>query len=192
LKETTLAFISSIGKRNDEDTHVTTNSGTNGNVKQLRQREMESSQVMMNSSFRKVVVATNPAATVFRYVPKSGSKDGEAPFSKCTTIESATKPVSKFNVTDCLIIGDKGVLPTHIASQRKVARAPLFGSVISSKGSLQEESDLQKVHTDDGFDPNEYKLMKKSGYDFNKPVSLGHVIEAKPYGFNKRQKKIRE
>jgi len=51
---------------------------------------------------------------------------------------------------------------------------------------------LFKVRTDDGFDPNVYKLMKKSSYDFNKPVSLGHVIEAKPYDINETSKKIQE
>jgi len=34
LKETMPTFISSTVKMSDEDTHVTTNSGTNGNVKQ--------------------------------------------------------------------------------------------------------------------------------------------------------------
>jgi len=51
---------------------------------------------------------------------------------------------------------------------------------------------LPKVRIDDGFDPNTYKLMKKSGYDFNKPVSLRHVMEAKLYSINKTQKKIQE
>jgi len=51
---------------------------------------------------------------------------------------------------------------------------------------------LPKVRTEDGFDLNAYKLMKKSGYDFNNPISLGHVIEAKPYGINETQKKIQE
>jgi len=58
-----------------------------------------------------------------------------------------------------------------------VARAPLFGFVVSSKGSLQKESDLPKVRIDDGFDLNAYKLMKKSGYDFNKPVSLRQALQ---------------
>jgi len=53
-------------------------------------------------------------------------------------------------------------------------------------------SDLPKVCTNDGFDPTVYKLMKKSSYDFNKPVSWGHVVEAKPYGINETQKKIQE
>ena len=51
---------------------------------------------------------------------------------------------------------------------------------------------MPKVYTDDGFDPNAYKLMKKSGYDFKKPASLGHIVKAKPYGINETQKKIQE
>jgi len=83
------------------------------------------------------------------------------------------------------------VLPTHNASKIKVARAPLFGFVVSSKGSLQEESDLLKVHTDGGFDPIAYKLIKKSDYDFDKLVSLGHVIQAKPYSNNDTKENTR-
>jgi len=44
------------------------------------------------------------------------------------------------------------------------------------------------VHTSDGFDPNVYKLIKSSSYDFNKPPLLGSVIEA--YGLNDTQKRI--
>jgi len=43
--------------------------------------------------------------------------DGEAPFSRCTIPESAPKPISKFKETKCRILEDKGVLPTHIASE---------------------------------------------------------------------------
>ena len=84
------------------------------------------------------------------------------------------------------------MLPTYNASKVRVARAPISGFTVSSKGSLQEESDLPKVRTDDGFNPNAYKLMKKSGYESDNPISLGHVIEAKPYGINETQKKIQE
>jgi len=48
------------------------------------------------------------------------------------------------------------------------------------------------VHTEDGFDPNAYKLLKKSGYAFNRRVPLGCVIKAKPYGINETQKRIQE
>ena len=113
-----------------------TNGGRNGNVKQLRQCEKESSQVTTNPSFKKVIIATNPAPVVFRYIPKSCCKDSKAPFSKCITLESTTKPISKFKETNCHILGDRGVLTTHKASQSMVPRGPLSSFVISSKGSL--------------------------------------------------------
>ena len=90
-----------------------------------------------------------------------------------------------------MLIG-KGVLPTHKASQSKVVRALLAGFVMSSKGSLQGEVDLLKMRTDNGFDPNAYKLLKKSGNDFNRPVPLRCVIKAKRYGINETQKMIQE
>jgi len=48
------------------------------------------------------------------------------------------------------------------------------------------------VRIEDGFDPNAYKLLKKSSYDFNRPVPLRCVIETKPYGINETQKRIQE
>jgi len=90
------------------------------------------------------------------------------------------------------VLKGKGVLPTHKPNQSNVVRAPLTGFIVSSKGSHQEEVNLLNVCTDDGFDPNAYKLLKKSGYNFNKPVPLGYAIEAKPYGINETQKKIQE
>jgi len=128
--------------------------------------------------FKQATVATSTAALEFRYIPKSRHKDSEAPFSECTTLESVTKPISKLKETDWHVLKGKGVLLIHKASQSKLVRAPLVSFVISSKGSPQEEVDLPKVCTEDGFDPNAYKLLKKSGYDFNMPVPLGCVIEA--------------
>jgi len=56
---------------------------------------------------------------------------------------------------------------------------PLFHS--SHKGLLEEESELPMVCASDEFNLNAYKLTKKFDYDFSKPTSLGHVVEAKPY-----------
>jgi len=78
-------------------------------------------------------------------------------------------------------------LPVYKAHCCKMTKKALPGAVTSSKGLLQEESDLPTVHTSDGFDPNTYKLIKKSRYDFIKPPSMGHVIEAKCYGPNDMQ-----
>ena len=137
--------------------------------------------------FKQATVATSTAALEFRYIPKSRHKDSEAPFSECTTLESVTKPISKLKETDWHVLKGKGVLLIHKASQSKLVKAPLVSFILSSKGSLEEEVDLPKVRTEDGFDPNSYKLMKKSGYDFNKPVPLGCVID-----INETQKRIQE
>jgi len=56
--------------------------------------------------------------------------------------------------------------------------------VASPRGLLQEEGGLLKACTNDGFDPNVYKLMKRFGYNFSKPPLLGSVIEARSYGLN--------
>jgi len=65
-----------------------------------------------------------------------------------------------------------------------MTKAPLPGVVTCSKGLLQEESDLLTVSTSYGFDLDAYKLMEESGYEFTKQLSLGHVIDPKPYGPN--------
>ena len=54
----------------------------------------------------------------------------------------------------------KGVLLAHRTSQSKVARAPLSGFIISSKGLFQEAGDLTKVPTDDGFELSAYEPEK--------------------------------
>ena len=72
----------------------------------------------------------------------------------------------------------------------KQAATPLPGFVASSRGLLQEEGGLPKARTSDGFDPNAYKLIKRSGYDFSKPSLLGSVIEVRLYGLNDTKKMI--
>jgi len=44
-----------------------------------------------------------------------------------------------------------------------MTKAPFLGVATSSKGLLQEESNLLTVHTSDGLDPDIYKLMEESG-----------------------------
>jgi len=186
LKEAMPATISSTGKRSEKDTLRMIHGGLSGNVKLPGPSEKETSEPI-SPLFKQAMVATSTVALVFRYIPKSHHKDGEAPFSECTTLKSVTKPIIKLKETDWHTLKGKGVLPSHKAGQSKVVGAPVAGFVMSSKGSLEEEVDLPKVRTEDGFDPNSYKLMKKSGYDFNKPVPLGCVID-----INETQKRIQE
>jgi len=135
LKEAMPATISFSGKGSEENTLGMIYDGPNGNIKQPRPGEKEISKAL-SSLFKQAVVATSPALPVFGYIPKSHHKDGEAPFSECTTLESVNKPINKLNETDWHVLRGKGVLPTHKASQSKVVRAPLMSFVMSSKGSL--------------------------------------------------------
>jgi len=73
---------------------------------------------------------------------------------------------------------------------RKMTKAPFPGVVAFAKGVLQEKSNLPTVYTGDGFDPDAYKSMEESGYDFSELPSLGHVIDAKPYEPNDAKKMV--
>jgi len=76
----------------------------------------------------------------------------------------------------------------HKACQNKIVAAPLSDFVASSRGLLQEEGGLPNVHTSDGFNPNAYKLMKRSGYEFSKAPLLGSIIKVRAHGLNDTQK----
>ena len=71
-----------------------------------------------------------------------------------------------------------------------MTKAPFLGVPTSFKGFLYEESNLPTVHTSDGFDSDAYKLMDESRYNFSKPPSPRHIIDAKPYGPNDTQKMV--
>jgi len=79
-----------------------------------------------------------------------------------------------------------------VLSVSKMTKAPFPSVTTSSKGLLQEESNLPTVHASDEFDPDTYKLMKESGYDFSKQPSPRHVINTKPYGPNDAQKMVQK
>jgi len=71
-----------------------------------------------------------------------------------------------------------------------LTKISLPGFVASSKGSLQEESEMSNMRINDGCDPNSHKLIKRSSHDFSQPTSLGHLIKAKPYKFDGAQRVI--
>jgi len=117
-------------------------------------------------------------------------KDCELSFSECSIPKSASKANDKHNKVDWVVLRKNDALSLHKASYSKSTKAPLPSFVTSSKGLLQEESDLPRVCTSNVFNPNACKLMEKFGYEFSEPPSLGHVIEEKPYGLNDMQKII--
>jgi len=69
-------------------------------------------------------------------------------------------------------------------------KAPFPGVGTSSNGLLHEESNLSTVYTSHEFNPDAYKLMEESGYDFSKPPCPGNIINIKPYEPNDAQKMV--
>jgi len=49
---------------------------------------------------------------------------------------------------------------------------------------------LLNAQIKEGFDPNAYNLMERADYDFQRPTTLGKVVETKPHGLIKTQKRI--
>jgi len=89
---------------------------------------------------------------------------------------STTKANVKRNEANWAMLKQNDVHPIHMSTFSKLTKATLHTFIGASKGLFQEEIDLPRVCTSDGFDLNSYKLMKRSGYDFNKPTSLRHII----------------
>ena len=71
----------------------------------------------------------------------------------------------------------------------------LKGFVKSASDSIKERSLLDKG-TNEGFDPKAYRLLEKSGYDFNNPSQLGQLfsnyVEEKSQRLNQTQSKLRQ
>ena len=91
------------------------------------------------------------------------------------------------NKASCATLGENGALQVS-----KMTKTLFPGVATSSKGLLREAGNLPVVHTSNGFDPNAYKLMEESGYDFSKSPSPGHVIDTKHYGPNDAQKMMQK
>uniref|UniRef100_A0A2N9J4N8 Uncharacterized protein n=1 Tax=Fagus sylvatica TaxID=28930 RepID=A0A2N9J4N8_FAGSY len=112
-------------------------------------------------------IASKGASPILRYVPLSKRKEGQTPFGL--------------------------VAEAKIRWPRP--NLPLKGFVRSASDSIKEGS-LPDKRTKEGFDPKAYRLLAKSGYDFNNPSQLGQLysdcVEEKSQGLNQTQSKLRQ
>ena len=86
--------MSSIGKesvQNAKETRTRPKDGGDGNFKPQQQWKDKNELTISVSSIKQMIVVANPAASVFRYIPKSPRKDGESPLSECASVKSTTK-----------------------------------------------------------------------------------------------------
>ncbi|KAL4596793.1 hypothetical protein ACB092_12G188800, partial [Castanea dentata] len=100
---------------------------------------------------------------VLHYVPVTKRKEGQSPF--LGDKESISKDLQGLN------------LPVTKIIKPKSSSQPLKGFTRPSQGPIVEHGTLSTKRTEEGFDPNAYRLMAKAGYNHEKPTGLGKDVD---------------
>jgi hypothetical protein len=101
-------------------------------------------------------------APVLRYVPITKRKVGQSPFFRDE--ESILKSLQELT----LLVAK--ITKTTLSCQ------PLQGFTRPSQAPTIEHGSLPTKRTEEGFDPNAYKLMAKAGYNHKEPNGLGDLF----------------
>ncbi|GMY33246.1 hypothetical protein FCV25MIE_28488 [Fagus crenata] len=101
-------------------------------------------------------------APVLRYVPITKRNEGQSPFfgdeeSILKSLQELTLLVAK-------------ITKTILSCQ------PLQGFTRPSQAPTIEHGSLPTKRTEEGFDPNAYRVMAKAGYNYKEPNGLGKLI----------------
>uniref|UniRef100_A0A2N9ILM6 Uncharacterized protein n=1 Tax=Fagus sylvatica TaxID=28930 RepID=A0A2N9ILM6_FAGSY len=138
-------------------------------------------------------IASKGASPILRYVPLSKRKEGQTPFG--LVAEAKVRPNEPTQEKDVAVLKSNLTLPLPKLDKVASTKPPLKGFVKSASDSIKEGS-LPDKRTKEGFDPKAYKLLAKSGYDFNNPSQLGQLysdcVEEKSQGLNQTQSKLRQ
>uniref|UniRef100_A0A2N9HYR7 Uncharacterized protein n=1 Tax=Fagus sylvatica TaxID=28930 RepID=A0A2N9HYR7_FAGSY len=130
-------------------------------------------------------VASKGGSPILRYVPLSKRKKGQTPFG--LVAEAKFKLNEPAQEKDIAILKSNLTLPLPRLDKVASTKPPLKGFVKSASDSIKEGS-LPDKRTNEGFDPKAYRLLAKSGYDFNNPSQLGQLysdcVERKSQGLN--------
>ncbi|KAK9677082.1 hypothetical protein RND81_11G120500 [Saponaria officinalis] len=131
-----------------------------------------------------VVPTASRSTPIFKYVPKSRRKEGEAPFAEYSPQEgsSSTKMINDENLQT---LKQNATIPLNTTNHHRKSKPSLQRFVAASENEGE-------TSTKGMFDPNAYKLLSKSGYDFENPIPMGKVVEVVPYGLNQTQRKLHE
>ena len=100
-----------------------------------------------------------PNTPVFRYIPMSKRKKCQSSFEM-----GASKANTQQHNDDVKMLKTNAVLPLTQLGNAKAARSPQ--GFIKAQPNEVETSFLPTKRTEEGFDPNAYKLMSKAGYNF--------------------------
>ncbi|KAM2564752.1 hypothetical protein TB2_013012 [Malus domestica] len=133
--------------------------------------------------------SNEPNIPVFRYIPTSRRKNGQSPFET-----AASKADAQRHTDNVKLLKTNAVLPLTQLSDIKVAK-PSQGFIKGLPKGV-EPSFLPTKRTEEGFDPNAYKLMSKAGYNFTSSANLGkkdlNTIKNNERDLTKTQKKLEE
>ncbi|KAM2437659.1 hypothetical protein ACFX1W_014742 [Malus domestica] len=133
--------------------------------------------------------SNGPNTPVFRYIPMSRRKNGQSPFET-----EASKADAQRHMDNVKLLKTNAVLPLTQLGDAKVARLPQGFIKALPKGV--EPSFLPTKRTEEGFDPNAYRLMSKAGYDFasssNPEKKVSNTVNNKERDLIETQKKLKK
>ncbi|KAM2700466.1 hypothetical protein EV2_002393 [Malus domestica] len=125
---------------------------------------------------------------IFRYIPMSRRKNGQSPFET-----GASKANTQWHKDNEKLLKTNVVLPLTQLGNAKVARQPQ--GFIKALPKRVEPSFLPTKRTEEGFNPNVYKLMSKARYDFasssNPGKKVSNTVNDKEHNLTKTQKKLK-
>ncbi|KAM1206144.1 hypothetical protein FF1_006824 [Malus domestica] len=128
-----------------------------------------------------------PSVPVFRYIPMSRRKNGQSPFET-----AASKADAQRHIDNVKLLKTNAVLPLTQLGDTKVAK-PSQGFIKGLPKGV-EPSFLPTKRTEEGFDPNAYKLMSKAGYNFTSSANLGkndlNTVKDNERDLTKTQKRL--
>ncbi|KAM2148114.1 hypothetical protein ACFX1Q_004772 [Malus domestica] len=128
-----------------------------------------------------------PSVPVFRYIPTSRRKNGQSPFET-----AASKADAQRHIDNVKLLKTNAVLPLTQLGDTKVAK-PSQGFIKGLPKGV-EPSFLPTKRTEEGFDPNAYKLMSKAGYNFTSSANLGkndlNTVKDNERDLTKTQKRL--
>ncbi|KAM2690737.1 hypothetical protein EV1_043866 [Malus domestica] len=131
--------------------------------------------------------SNGPSVPVFRYIPTSRRKNGQSPFET-----AASKADAQRHIDNVKLLKKNAVLPLTQLGDTKVAK-PSQGFIKCLPKGV-EPSFLPTKRTEEGFDPNAYKLMSKAGYNFTSSANLGkndlNTVKDNERDLTKTQKKL--
>ncbi|KAM1520366.1 hypothetical protein ACFX1Z_023064 [Malus domestica] len=128
-----------------------------------------------------------PSIPVFRYIPTSRRKNGQSSFET-----AASKADARRHIDNVKLLKTNAVLPLTQLGDTKVAK-PSQGFIKGLPKGV-EPSFLPTKRTEEGFNPNAYKLMSKAGYNFTSSANLGkndlNTVKDDERDLTKTQKKL--